>query len=137
MNRGREITASEFYEQSKNKKEKKEKKKIHTENSTDFASCVARSTINLARSASWAATCLASMAAEYSVPKDKSVMDTSSMSMKKASERSVKVLRICDDTDSRCVMSSAALNWACKNRINRGNYGRGKTGERRQTTKQP
>ena len=47
----------------------------------DRLSCLAFSTMNLARSASCCATCLASMAAVYSRPKVSAVMDTSSRSM--------------------------------------------------------
>uniref|UniRef100_A0A2P2L4L3 Prohibitin n=1 Tax=Rhizophora mucronata TaxID=61149 RepID=A0A2P2L4L3_RHIMU len=59
-----------------------------------FLSCSAFSTINLALSASCAATCLASIAAVNSFPKVRVVMDTSSSAMSKLAALSVKIFRI-------------------------------------------
>lgn len=57
-------------------------------------SCSAFSTTNLARSASWAATCLASMAWVNTFPKLRLVMDTSSRAMLKFLALSVRIFLI-------------------------------------------
>ena len=75
----------------------------------DRLSCLAFSTMNLARSASCCATCLASMAAVYSRPKVSAVMDTSSRSMLKPAARWMSCERTARDTCSRWVMSCEAL----------------------------
>ncbi|KAJ0434288.1 hypothetical protein HanRHA438_Chr17g0820851 [Helianthus annuus] len=57
-------------------------------------SCSAFSTTNLARSASCAATCFASIAAVNSLPKVRLVMDTSSSAMLKLAALSVSIFLI-------------------------------------------
>ena len=68
-------------------------------------SWIAFSTMNLARSASCCATCLASIAAVYSRPNVSAVMDTSSRSMLNPAARLMSCDRTANETCSRWVMS--------------------------------
>lgn len=63
-----------------------------------WRSCLARSTKNTALCASWWATCFASTAAVYSLPKLSSVIDTSSKIMLKSRARSTSCFLMSSET---------------------------------------
>lgn len=80
------------------------------------------STTNLARSASWLATCFCSMARVNSSLNDRCVIDTSSNTMLYIFDFSVNCSRISRLTTSRCVINSPASYWACNKRLSYGNW---------------
>mmetsp|Transcript_5257 Transcript_5257/g.19670 ORF Transcript_5257/g.19670 Transcript_5257/m.19670 type:complete len:215 (+) Transcript_5257:2665-3309(+) len=75
-------------------------------------SCSDRSTTKRARSASCCDTCFASIAREYSTPKERCVSATSSSTMPKSFARTRKALLTFSLTASRMVRSWSALNCA-------------------------